>query len=573
MRRPPRAPLLAALAAVACASPGPPTARALRTGEARGQPVVVAVVVDQLAAWIARDRLPLLPATGGFARLRREGTWVKDLRFLHALTETAPGHAALFTGRTPRETGFVANAVVREDLPDRRVASLLEDPGATLAGVSRRAPGTSLARLDGDTVADALRARDPAAVVVSLSLKDRAAMLGAGRRPTWAAWLDRDGNGGAAIVTTSAYPGLPAWLAARAPDIGPSSPLVWSPGDADFLAAHVARADDRAGEDAGVFGTLTFPHAVAAARDRWHAYRASPMVDDLLVDLALESVRRERDPAHPMLVSVSLSGNDYVGHAFGPDSLESWDELWRVDAALARLEAGLDRAVGPAGWALVLSADHGVAPLPEEVAAVRPPWCAPGAADPYERPCAPGVRVDEEAVRSALEVAASRALGAPGDPGRPRRWVEAFEDPFAYLSPEARALPAARRAALEAALVHAAVEIPGIDAAFAISGLAGPCAAPGDEGLRALACRTVRPGIGDLFLAPGPGSFFWTGRFGTSHGTPFLYDRAVPLLARLPGAPGGHEVETGAFGSYRATVWYALTGEASEGRYGGVVGR
>ena len=63
--------------------------------------VVVSIVVDQFAAWIAHERLPELPSDGGFARLRREGTWVEQLRYAHAVTDTAPGHAALYTGATP----------------------------------------------------------------------------------------------------------------------------------------------------------------------------------------------------------------------------------------------------------------------------------------------------------------------------------------------------------------------------------------------------------------------------------------------------------------------------------------
>src|SRR5262245_59351908 len=85
------------LAAAACRSgaappPSPPTP---------GDPWLVTIVVDQLSAWMAAERWPLLPASGGFARLRREGLYVRELRFGHACTDTGPGHAALFTGAPP----------------------------------------------------------------------------------------------------------------------------------------------------------------------------------------------------------------------------------------------------------------------------------------------------------------------------------------------------------------------------------------------------------------------------------------------------------------------------------------
>src|SRR5687767_4779141 len=72
----------------------------------RPAPLVVTLVVDQLAAWMATTRLPELPATGGFARLRREGTWARDVRYLHAVTDTAPGHASLYTGLPPCMSGI-----------------------------------------------------------------------------------------------------------------------------------------------------------------------------------------------------------------------------------------------------------------------------------------------------------------------------------------------------------------------------------------------------------------------------------------------------------------------------------
>src|SRR5687767_12642261 len=92
---------LAGAAAAACGSPeAPPAAQ-----RAPRPPVLVTVVVDQLPAWAAIERLPQLPEDGGFARLRREGTWAHDVRYAHALTHTGPGHAALYTGRPPVESG------------------------------------------------------------------------------------------------------------------------------------------------------------------------------------------------------------------------------------------------------------------------------------------------------------------------------------------------------------------------------------------------------------------------------------------------------------------------------------
>jgi len=118
------------LALAACSAAPRPAPR-------RG-PVVVAIIVDQLASWIADERLPLLPDSGGFARLRREGTWVRELRYAHSITETGPGHAALYSGAVPRDSGVWANEQL-DDGGEKR--SLFPRP----AGRAARARGAAWA--------------------------------------------------------------------------------------------------------------------------------------------------------------------------------------------------------------------------------------------------------------------------------------------------------------------------------------------------------------------------------------------------------------------------------------------
>ena len=103
--------LLFLLGVSACAGHGAiAVPQSAKSAAPEGPPaVVVALIVDQFAGWIAEERLPLLPKSGGFARLRSEGTWAIDMRYAHAVTDTAPGHAALFTALVPRENGVYAN--------------------------------------------------------------------------------------------------------------------------------------------------------------------------------------------------------------------------------------------------------------------------------------------------------------------------------------------------------------------------------------------------------------------------------------------------------------------------------
>jgi hypothetical protein len=180
--------LLVAACAIACGSAGESNTPSARTA-ARRPPVLVTVVIDQLPAWVIAEKLDALPASGGFARLRREGTWVRDMRYAHAITHTGPGHASLYTGRPPRESGVTIDTIFLADGDE--VSSYRSDDvhPVTPDGVAQ-GPGVSSARLQVTGLADWLRASEPRAFIVSLSLKDRGAVLAAGRAADVALWYD-----------------------------------------------------------------------------------------------------------------------------------------------------------------------------------------------------------------------------------------------------------------------------------------------------------------------------------------------------------------------------------------------
>jgi hypothetical protein len=553
---------------------------------AGGAPVVVAIVVDQLAAWVAAERWPRLPESGGFARLRREGTWVTDLTYLHAGTETAMGHSALFSGGVPRETGIVGNAVWRADLDPPREGSLIEDPGYRVVGPAgvvatadgkRPKNGISLAQMTSDRMrqpllADRLVARDPRAVVVALSLKDRGAVFGGGHRPTALLWFDDDAG---TLVTSmpqaeaAAAQGdpLPTW--AR-PFERPSEADhgVWTLLDPAFIARNAGDIpDDQPGEMPDVGGRV-FPHSIAGPAFP-KRFRATPAADALLADLGMAAIEHARDPDHPMLLTISFSANDYIGHTFGPNSWEAWDELEELDATLGRFFDRLDARLGPAGYAVVLSGDHGMVPFPLPA---HPEWCAAGAHNPYEKPCSPPVRLSADAIKAYLEDRLAARFGHGG-------FVRAVVDTLVYLTPEALALPADRRRQLDDAIREELTamtmggEHPIADVQRPAE-LAGACPPPADETIPALVCRTTSS-RGDAYVVPRAGAFYWGkpgAREGASHGTPYRYDRTVPLLVRYPSGVGGQVALRATFGSYYASAWFALTGEALDGPYGGVVG-
>lgn len=524
-----RSSILVALAA-ACGAPGPPA----DPPPAR-PPVLVTVVIDQFPAWLAEERLPLLPRDGGFARLRREGLHVRDMRYGHAVTHTGPGHAALYTGLPPRGSGVALDTVFDDDGEE---VSAYRDPRVRLvtAGGVQAAPGSSSARLRATTLADWLRAADPRAFIASVSLKDRGAVLPAGRRPDACLWFDPASG---AFATSTAFPaGFPAWARPLADRRAIAAALErpWQPLDAAWLRARAPTPDDQPGEADGQGLGTVFPHRARAAK----AFRALPAADDAVLALAAAAVERAPRGAR-VLIAVSLSTNDYIGHDYGPASWESWDEWLRLDAALGRFMARLDRALGPAGWSMMLTSDHGVAPLPETLA--RPaarPWC--GAPDRWGRACAPGHRLLRWPLARRLEEVATRHLGRPGP------WVAGVIEPAVLLTAAARALPAARRRALVDALRAEIERDPAVARTYAVDRMPASCPGLDDDSIDALVCRSIVPGgPGDIYVLARPGSFFDPDEepgHGTNHGTPYLYDRAVPLLVRAPGrVPAGRAID------------------------------
>jgi hypothetical protein len=562
--------LLAAGVGVSSCSPPAaprPAPRATKDAVAAGRErrVVVAIVVDQLAAWVIDERLGVLPKDGGFARLAREGTRARDMRYAHAVTDTAPGHAALHTGAVPRASGIFGNETI--DASGKKVSVLL-DPATALVGAAGPIAGTpssSAAILRADTIADRLRDSRPDARIVSVSLKDRGAIFGGGRAPSASVWYDK--GRGAWVTSTAFAQALPAW--ARASPIAPL-PAQWTLLDPEWTRAHAATPDDQPGEgDYGGMG-IVFPHPLGAAREPKLAFRATPFADEALLAMALAALDdapplENPSPRAPTLLAVSLSANDYVGHTFGPDSWEAWDELRRLDAALARFFAALDARLGADGWAALLSADHGTVRMPEAMkdGCTRAP---PARKDRWGHPCEPGVRILPDALAKLLQREAEKTAGDG-------HWVEGVVDPYVYLGAEARfdafrsewgGLPrVAPRAGLVETVRTALGAVPGVQSIYHTGEFAAreSCPPDSDESESALVCRSIPPnsGAGDLYVVTKPGSFFdpdvVVGK-GTSHGSPWLFDRSVPLFVRAPGRVRAGAVldEPVGFGAFARTA-------------------
>ena len=296
--------------------------------------------------------------TGGLGRIYREGVFFSHASLNYAASETGPGHATLSTGRYPAHSGITGNDWI---IPETgRTVYCVEDSGAqpVRGEGGYRSPENLLV----STLGDWLKASSPSSKVISISSKDRAAILMGGKDADFAFWYD----GGTGHMVTSSYyaDSLPAWASSFNTSgwIGQHLPAEW-----ERLYPEQRYAEDEIDEFPAEFpwnGSARFPHAFT---DPTRQILTSPYGDFLTLDFAHEAVVHEglgqRDV--PDILCISLSCTDYVGHSFGPNSQEIHDHLLRIDRRLGEFMTALEEKVGKEGIFIALSADHGVMPLPE----------------------------------------------------------------------------------------------------------------------------------------------------------------------------------------------------------------
>jgi arylsulfatase A-like enzyme len=464
---------------------------------------VVAIVYDQFPSW-AYDRYgDLLSPEGALRRTRSRGA-SHIVEYPYATTHTAPGHAAIFSGRPPSENGVAANELWT---PERGLRSVVDDGEHAVFGLpdAFASPGILL----GTSVADALRQTHPAAKIVGLAGKDRSTVLAIGRDPDLALWYEKR----LGRITSSSYYGeaLPGWVESWIA----ANPIEryfddWDPADPESLQ-RLLGPDDAPGEgDYQGFGT-TFPHNPGATRDPGRTFRAAPRSTEYLLDLARIAVRELELGADdiPDLLALSVSSLDYTGHVFGPDSWEYVDHLVRIDAAVGTFLAELEETTSVA---VLITSDHGGGHLPEIASKDFPD----------------AGRVYPDTLPEQMNAAIERVLG-DGD------WVGAYAPPFVYLTPSARE-PDVRDRATEV-LIDALEALPEVhsahDAREATSWRNDP-----DPLRRAVGLSVPADHAGDVFVVLAPGSVadegFERGK-GTGHGSPWPHDRQVPVLFAGPG--------------------------------------
>ena len=347
--------LLFFLPLLAAGQKSTPASQAARDASQRPALVVV-ISIDQFKADYGEWYLNQW--NGGLKRLFTEGAWYSSAMLDYASSETGPGHATLSTGSFPHTHGILGNEWV--DPKSRNdvycVADSLAKPVDGLGG------GMSARNLVVTALGDWLKASSKNSKVVSLSIKDRAAILMGGKKPDHVYWYDRKTG---KLVTSSAYAASTVpWMKTFNDQnwVFRNVPPVWS----RLLPDSVYRGpDDQRGESLWN-GSTTMPKVFNLAQ-RAEQMAGTPWGDLLILDAARAAIDGEQLGKSNVtdLLMLSLSSTDYVGHAYGGHSHEMQDHLARIDAALGQFLAELEQKFGRDRILVALSADHACLPLPE----------------------------------------------------------------------------------------------------------------------------------------------------------------------------------------------------------------
>ncbi len=483
-----------------CAS-GPQAPSADRSAQPPSKAkLVVSIVLDQLGSSTLRDLLPFLNEEGAIRQGLRKSAYYPTVRYAYASTLTSAGHASIYTGAPPAISGIPANSRWTQQ---RGKVPLIDDghhavfgkPGAYAAPTALRVA----------TVADALdEATEGRAKIVSLSLKDRGAVLPGGRHADAVFWYEHKVK---SFTTSSFYmEALPDWFVTwkKAHPVERYMKR-WTPLEGSAWAKELG-PDAREGEADWHGLGRSFGHDPKASKKSYSVFRATPGSTEYLLDLAKETVRHYQLGADetPDLLAISISATDYVGHVFGPYSWEFFDHFVRVDLMLGRFLKALSEETE---LAVLITSDHGVLAMPN-----------PKRSEPV---------VKARIVPTELVQRLNEALQRAGFKGAP---VAAFEKPFVYLRPHEQDGPGGDR------LIEAAVaELRSwthVELAADVREIRGWMGTK--DPLKKSIALSVPEGVGgQIYVVPKEGVLFdpeMKSTGGTSHGTPWDYDRQVPVL-------------------------------------------
>ena len=488
--------------------------------------LVLAIVIDQFRYdYLLRFRNDY---HAGLARLMEQGAVFTNAYYLHAATVTAVGHSTFLSGAPPSISGIIANEWY--DRESGKSVTSVFDPATKLVGGVSGMPGSSPRRLLVSTVPDELKIQGGESHVIGISIKDRSAILPAGHTADGAYWYDSDSNN---WVTSSYYRAdLPQWVQAVNSKQGYRRIIgaSWLPVDAK---------DDSA---------KPFCTMVAGTATRYcGGIEATPWGNEMIEEFAEQAVDGENLGRHTGtdVLAVSFSSNDYVGHAVGPDDPAVRDISIRTDRLLGKLLEYIDQRVGTGNTLAVLTADHGVAPVPEV----------------NQERHMPGGRLAEAQLIGLMTDALVKRFG-------PGKWFAAASATMPYLNWElihSKKLDPAEVESVAAEVARRGAHIARVYTRHEL--MTG--SVQRDPIGNAISLEFFEPRFGDLYILAEP--YYLFDATGTTHGTPYDYDTHVPLIFCGAGIQAGVYTRRVAINDVAPTLAELLEVERPSGSIGNVL--
>ena len=477
--------------------------------------LVLAIAVDQFRYdYFTRFRADY---SGGLARLLTKGAVFTNARYEHFPTVTAIGHSTFLSGATPSISGIIGNDWYDREA-HKNVTSVSDDAAKLLGG--KDGAGSSPRRLLVSTVGDELKMSGRGKPrVIGISLKDRSAILPVGHMADGAYWFD--GKTGNFVSSTFYFTDLPAWVK-------------------DFNAGRPA--DRYKGEH---FGKKTMP--AEPGEKLYESLPASPFGNELIEMLAERAVQAEqlgqRDSTD--VLAVSFSSNDYVGHDLGPDSAEVREISLLTDKLLDKFFRFLDARVGMANVLVVMTADHGVSPVPEVNSARK----------------MPGGRMPGRIVQDTVQKALEKKYGEG-------KWIVSPSEHSLYLNLELIHSKNLDPAEVNRGAAQAALGLPHVFRVYTRERLMNGGAMEDQVGRRVMNGFYVRRSADiEIMLEP----YWMFAAKGTTHGTTFSYDAHVPVVFMGPGIKPGRYHANIAVNDIAPTLATMLEVETPSGSVGRVL--
>ncbi len=468
--------------------------------------LVVGIVIDQMR-YDYIYRFWNKYSETGFKRLVNEGFFCRNANYNYVPTYTAPGHAAIYTGTTPAVNGIIANDWF-DVITGKSIYCVTDN---TVRGIgSESAEGKkSPVNLMSTTITDELRlASNMKSKVIGISLKDRSAVLPAGHVPNAAYWYD--GSNGNFISSSYYMKELPKWLQEFNKRQLPKKYLseAWKtilPIDeyTESLPDNYTNETNFVGEQQPVF-----PHnlpALMKANGGLSLIRTTPFGNSLLNDFAMETITSEglgKSDATDF-IAISFSSTDYIGHAYGPNSVELEDTYIRLDKDISELLDFINTQVGKNNALVFLTADHGASEIPGYLKGLGIP-----AGD-----CSGPQLID------SLKKHLNKQYGAP--------LVLDYINQQIYLDHKTIEAKKLSLVEVQNKVAEFVQQFPEVKEALTATILNQTEFTEGSKALMQRGYNTKRSGDVLINYLPGYGLFHG---LGTSHGSPFNYDTHVPLF-------------------------------------------